>query len=89
MLGNNHVARCDFVWRQSGLKRHLPGRLPDNGDDSASLRSYVVELVPKSYRLITDRIDGVSLASHGDPSFGLTIYWIAGKPGSPSKSTSP
>ena len=47
MLGNNDVARCDFVWRQPGLKRHLPSRLPDDADDSASLRSYVVQLVPE------------------------------------------
>ena len=45
MLGNDDVARCDFVWRQPGLKRHLPGRLPDDADDSASLGSYVVQLV--------------------------------------------
>jgi hypothetical protein len=56
ILGNNHVARCDFVWRQPRLKRHLPGRLPDNADGSAFLRSYVVELVPESHRLITDRL---------------------------------
>ena len=42
MLGNNDVSRCDFVWWQPGLKRYLPGRLPDNADDSASVRSYVV-----------------------------------------------
>ena len=47
MLGNNDIARCDFVWRQPGLKRHLPGRLPDNTHDPASLRSYVVQLVPE------------------------------------------
>ena len=71
MFGNNHVARCDFVWRQSGLKRHLTGGLPDNGDDSASLRGYVVELVPEPHRLIPDRIDSVSLAKSWRPSFGL------------------
>ena len=66
MLGNNDVAGRDFVWRQAGFERHLPGRLPDNGDDSASLRSYVVELVPEPHRLITYRIDSISLSSLGD-----------------------
>ena len=42
MFGHNDVARCDFVWRQPRLKRYLPGRLPDNAEDSASVRSYVV-----------------------------------------------
>ena len=63
MLGNNDVARCDFVWRQPRLKRHLPGRLPDDADDFASVRSYVVQLVTESRRLIADRIDGILLAS--------------------------
>lgn len=67
MLGNDDVARCDFVWRQSGLKRHLPGRLPDDADDSASLRSYVVQLFPESHWLIADRMDSVLLANDNDP----------------------
>ena len=70
MLGNDDVARCDFVWRQSGLKRHLPRRLPDDGDDSASLRSYVVQLFPESHWLIADRIDGVLLVSDNCPPSG-------------------
>ena len=73
MLGNNDVARCDFVWRQPRLKRHLPGRLPDDADDSASLRSYVVQLVPESHWLIADRIDSVLLASDNDPPSGPRI----------------
>jgi hypothetical protein len=52
MLGNNDVARCDFVWRQPRLKCHLPGRLPDNADDSASVRSYVVDWRPPKTRPI-------------------------------------
>ena len=66
MLGDNDVARCDFVCRQSGFKRHLPGRLPDDADDFASISSNVVQLVPKSHRLIADRMDGVLLASYSD-----------------------
>ena len=73
MLGNNDVARCDFVWRQPRLKRHLPGRLPDNADDSASVRSYVVQLVPESHWLIADRIDCVLLASDNDPPSGFRM----------------
>jgi hypothetical protein len=64
------LARCDFVWRQPRLKCHLPGRLPDNADDSASVRSYVVQLVPESRWLIADRMDTVLLASHSDRSSG-------------------
>ena len=70
MLGNDDVARCDFVWRQPGLKRHLPGRLPDDADDFASLRSDVVQLVTESRWLIADRIDSVLLASDNDPPAG-------------------
>jgi hypothetical protein len=70
MLGNNNVARRDFVWRQAGLKRHLPSRLPNDADDSASLCSYVVQLVPESHWLIADSMDSVLLASHGDPPSG-------------------
>ena len=72
MLGNDDVPRCDFVWRQPGLKRHVPSRLPDDTDDSASLRSNVVQLVTESHWLIADRIDSVLFASDNDPpSFGL------------------
>ena len=39
MLGNNDVARCDFVWRKPRLKRHLPGRLPYDANDFASISS--------------------------------------------------
>jgi hypothetical protein len=70
MLGNNDVARCDFVWRQPWLKRHLPGRLPDDAHDSASLRCYVVQLVPESHWLIAHRMDSVLLASRSDPPSG-------------------
>ena len=63
MLGNNDVARCDLVCRQSGFKRHLPGRLPNDADDCASISGDVVQLVPKSHWLIADRMDGVMLAS--------------------------
>ena len=70
MLGNDDVARCDFVWRQPGLKRHLPSRLPDDADDFASLRSDVVQLVTESRWLIADRIDSVLLASDNDPPAG-------------------
>jgi hypothetical protein len=70
MLGNNDVARCDFVWRQPGFKRHLPGRLPDDADDSASLRSYAVQLVPESHWLVADRMDSVLLASDTGPPSG-------------------
>ncbi len=70
MLRNNDVARCDFVGRQPGLKRHLPGGLPDDADDSASLSSYVFQLVPESHWFIADGMDGVLLASHGDPPSG-------------------
>jgi hypothetical protein len=68
MLGNNDVARCNFVWRQPRLKCHLPGRLPDNADDSASLRSYVVQLIPESHWLIADRMDSVLLATSSGTS---------------------
>ena len=70
MLGNDDVARCDFVWRQPGLKRHVPSRLPDDADDSASLRSDVVQLVTESRWLIADRIDSVLLTSDNDPPAG-------------------
>ena len=77
ILGNNHVARCDFVWRQPRLKRHLPGRLPDNADDFAFLRSYVVELVlefsPAHHGPYRQRIACASWR----PSFG-TIRAAAG-----------
>ena len=76
MLGNNDVARCDFVWRQPRLKCHLPGRLPDNADDSASVRSYVVQLVPESRWLIADRMDGVLLASHSDAPSGSRVRTV-------------
>jgi hypothetical protein len=76
MLGNNDVARCDFVWRQPRLKRHLPGRLPDNADDSASLRSYVVQLIPESHWLIADRMDSVLLASHSDAPSGSRVHTV-------------
>jgi hypothetical protein len=57
-------------------KRHLPGRLPDNADDSASLRSYVVQLIPESHWLIADRMDSVLLASHSDaPSARVSTQW--------------
>ena len=62
MLGNNDVARCDVVWRQPGLKRHLPSRLPDNADDSAPIGGDVVQLVPEPHWLIADRMDSVLLA---------------------------
>ena len=70
MLGNDDVARCDFVWRQPGLKRNLPSRLPDDADNSASLRSDVVQLVTESRWLIADRIDSVLLTSDNDPPAG-------------------
>ena len=73
VLGNNDVARCDFVWRQPGLKRHLPSRLPDDAHDFASLRSYVVQLVPESHWLIADRMDSVLLASYSDPPSGSRV----------------
>ena len=53
----------------------LAGRLPDDADNSASLCSYVVQLVPESHRLIADRMDSVypPLGSrdsyHGLPRF--------------------
>ena len=34
--------------RQSGFKRHLPGRLPDYADDSASISSDVVQACSRS-----------------------------------------
>ena len=61
-LRNNDVARCDVVWRHPGLKRHLPGRLPDDADYRASFRSYVIQLVPESHWLIADCMDRVLLA---------------------------
>ena len=73
MLGNNDVARCDLVCRQSGFKRHLPGRLPNDADDCASISSNVVQLVPKSHWLIADRMDGVLLASYGNAPSGSRI----------------
>jgi len=76
MLGNNDVARCDLVWRQPRLKRHLPGRLPDNADDSASLRSYVVQLIPESHWLIADRMDSALLASHSDAPSGSRVHAV-------------
>ena len=69
-LGNNDVARCDFVWLQPWLERHLPSRLPDDAHDSASLCSYVVQVVLESRWLIADRMNSILLASHSDPPFG-------------------
>ena len=70
MLGNNDVARCDFVWRQPRLKCHLPGRLPDNANYFPPFGSDVVELIPKSRWLISDRVDSVLLATHRDSPSG-------------------
>ena len=67
MLGDNDVARCDVIWRQTRLKRHLPGRLPDDANDSPSFGSDVLQLIPKSRWLITYRVNSVLLVNHGDP----------------------
>jgi hypothetical protein len=42
--------------------------LPNNAHDSASFRSYVVQLIPESHWLIADRIDSVLPATHTNSS---------------------
>jgi len=50
--------------------------LPDNADDSASLRSYVVQLIPESPWLIADRMDSILLASHSDAPSGSRVHAV-------------
>jgi hypothetical protein len=53
--------------------------MPDDADDCASIRGYMVQLVTESHWLIADRVDGVLLASHSDPPSGSPMWWVAAR----------
>lgn len=74
VLGDNDIARCHVIWRQTRLKRHLPRWLPDDADDFPAFGGDVIELVSKPRRLISDGIDSILLVIHRDPPCGLASW---------------
>ena len=65
------LTSAGYAPRWSDRSGHLPGRLPDNADDFASVRSYVVKLVPE-FALAHRGPYGQRIACESyRPSFGL------------------